>query len=140
MKEENIVDLEIGDDGRLILFCGRGSDFSRGQDQQFVLDSVAALFTRGIVELAGQIGREHGYSGRWMFALGLTNLTGKMTSAALNRFGGGYVPYSAERYLESTEVVTSELLAQPGAVTHRLVRRLLRGLGTGAHGYQQLLL
>ncbi|MEV0725874.1 ATP-binding protein [Micromonospora purpureochromogenes] len=140
VQEENIVDLEVGDDGRLILFCGRGSDFPRGQDQQFVLDAVAALFTRGIAELAGQIGREYGYGGRWMLALGLTNLSGKMTSAALNGFGGGYVPYSAERYIESTEAVTSELLAQPGAVTHRLIRRLMRGLGTGAHGYQKLVL
>ncbi|MEV4465952.1 ATP-binding protein [Micromonospora echinofusca] len=138
--ETAMVDLEIGDDGSLSLVCGRGSDYAGDSGQQYILDAVATLFTRGVVELAGQLGRDHGYGGRWLIAVGLTDLEGKHSAAAFrNMFGEGLVPFSADRYIEATEAVTSELLAQPGAVTRRLVRRLLRGLGTTGQSYGQLL-
>lgn len=139
--EKYMVDLEIGDDGSLTLVCGRGSDYTNPTKDQFILDSVAAVFTRGVVDLAAHIGRDHGYGGRWLLAVGLTDLAGKYTSDALAvaRIGSSYVPFSADRYIESTEAVTSELLAQPGSVTRRLIRRLMRGLATDGRSYQHLL-
>lgn len=127
--EKTLLDVEIQDDGRVSLFCGRGSNI-RG-DSQYVADAAVVSLTRAVVTFAGRLGARTGYAGRWTLAIGVDDLTGKVSSAALNtiRLGPDYSPFTAESYVRGTEAVTVELLDQPGAVTRRLTDRLLRALG-----------
>ena len=128
-REKRLLDLEVSDDGRVALFAGRGSDSAAGQS--FILERVALSLTRNVLTLAAQLGASSGYAGRWLLAVGLTDLAGKQASRATD--GGFYRDefprFSAPDYVQGTEANTRELLDQPGAVTRRLLRRLLRALG-----------
>lgn len=110
----------------MILFCGRASAFR--QEWQYVNDTVVVVLTRSLVTLAGQLGATAGYAGRWLLAVGVDELSGKLSASGFH-LGRGYAPFSATTYVQGTEAGTTELLEQPGAVTRRLVGRLLRALG-----------
>jgi hypothetical protein len=110
----------------VILFCGRASAFR--QEWQYVNDTVVVVLTRSLVTLAGQLGATAGYAGRWLLAVGVDELSGKLSASGFH-LGRGYAPFSATTYVQGTEAGTTELLEQPGAVTRRLVGRLLRALG-----------
>lgn len=138
--EKGLLDLEIHDDGRLSLFCGRGSDVHQGHT--YVNDDGIVALTRSLITLAGQLAADRGYAGRWLLAVGVTDLTGKAAESALASqvMGGGHSRYSADSYIQGTEALTVELLDRPGAVTRRLVGRLLRALGKDTDpGHQQRL-
>ncbi|MEV0898214.1 ATP-binding protein [Actinoplanes sp. NPDC049802] len=139
-REAGTVDIEVGDDGRIAIFCGRATDFPRGGDQQFILDMGIAHHVRGAVNIAANLGFTFGYGGRWLLAVGVTGLQGRYSTAAMEALGSvGTQPFTTDQYQESTEAVTAELRDRPGTVTHRLVRRLLRGLGVTADRYADLL-
>ncbi len=129
-EEANLLDVEVHDNGRLSLFCG-GASFTR-QDRQYVDDVAVVVLTRCLVTLAGQLAAERGYAGRWLLAIGITDLSRQQSSSAAGgsvRTASRFPPYSADSYLKDTEAVTVEMLQRPGAVTRRLVGRLLRALG-----------
>ena len=130
-EEGNLLDVEVHDTGRLSLFCG-GASFTY-QDRQYVNDATVVLLTRCLLTLAGQLAAQGGYAGRWLLAIGITDLARKQPGSAAGslRMGSRYPPYSASSYLQGTEAVTVELLQRPGAVTRRLVGRLLRALDVG---------
>lgn len=138
-QEGALLDVEVHDNGQVTLFCGRASD--KLGDEQHVLDAAVVGLTRCITTLAGELGATAGYAGRWLLAVGVTDLAGKYTSSAVNtiRLGRSYSPFSADTYIDGTEAMTSELLNQPGAVTRRLVARLLRALGNDAGVHDQAL-
>ncbi len=127
-REESVLDLEIHDSGRVTLFCGGASRQRNGEG--YVLDRMIAVHTRCLVTLAGALGRVSGYGGRWLLAVGVTDLSGKYTSAVVNTLtvGRPFPPFSADDYVQGTEAVTAELLDRSGGVTSRLVTRLLRAL------------
>ncbi len=135
-QEGALLDVEVNDNGQVTLFCGRASD-ELGY-QQHVVDAAVVGLTRCVVTLAGQLGATAGYAGRWLLAVGVTDIAGKYTSSAVNtiRLGSGFSAFSAEVYIQGTEAMTREMMNQPGAVTRRLVARLLRALGNdgGVHG------
>ena len=134
-EERHLLDVEVHDSGRVALFCGRGSDGypdrDTGTERQAALTPLIATLTRCTVTLAGRLGADAGYAGRWLPALGVTDLATKMTSSTVGMIslGRGFPAYSDDHYIQGTEAVTIELLDQPGAVTRRLVGRLLRALG-----------
>lgn len=130
-EESKLLDLEIEDSGRLSMFCGRGSKYSPSQDEDFIMEELIISWTRCLLTVAGELGRSTGYGGAWMIAVGVSDLRGRRAGFA-QRGIEDYVPYSADTYVQGTEAVTAELLTQPGAVTRRLVYRLLRGLGVSA--------
>ncbi|MCM4083897.1 AlbA family DNA-binding domain-containing protein [Paractinoplanes hotanensis] len=133
--EDQLIDLEVQDDGTVALFCGKGTFIRR--DHSALNDYGIVLFSRGVVELAGDIGREYRYGGQWLLATGVTRTRGLPASST--HFQGYSPMFNAEQYLRSTEAVTSELCSRPGAVTKRLVDRLMRGLGTAPTAYRGLL-
>jgi hypothetical protein len=136
-REERLLDLEVSDDGRVALFCGRAS--SDGPDgQNWVVDQLVVAHTRSVVSLAASIGKTAGYAGRWLLAIGVTDLQGKQAWSARAAMTGSPVPFSADRYIDGTQSTTQELLDQPAAVTHRLLYRLLRGLGVANHPHESL--
>jgi hypothetical protein len=129
VREENLLDLEISDDARIALFAARGSHQQSGRGN-YILESLALVLTRNVLTLAAQLGATNGYAGRWLLAAGLNDLNGKQSISALQRgiLGGEYTRFSAPHYIQGTEASTRELLDQPGAVTRRLLHRLLRAL------------
>lgn len=139
-EEGALLDVEVHDNGRVSLFCGRAS-LEHGE-QQHVIELTVTVLTRALVTLAGRLAADTGYGGRWLLAVGVDDLSGKTSSAALNSgyLIRGYPPFSANSYAQGTEAPTVELLERPAAVTRRLVRRLLRALGSGGdQSYEQLL-
>lgn len=142
--ENKQVDLEIRDDGCIVLFCGGASlegrrDWNDTQ-LQYVHGGVVVALTRVIASLAGALGGKAGYAGSWLIAIGLTNLSGRIASAAYNNMRADSFPqYIEDEYAQATEAPTVELLNQPGAVTSRLVHRLLRALRDPTQGYEQWL-
>lgn len=144
-KEDSLLDVEVHDNGRVTLF---GVPFSirenEGSDieKRYVSDSEIVAPTRAIVTLAGQLGSSAGYGGRWLLAVGVSDLHGKLSRTVYQDPSGRLNPpqFSATSYVQGTEAVTVELLTHPGAVTQRLVGRLLRAFGTGQyHLHKQLL-
>ncbi len=128
--EEGMLDVEVQDDGTISLFCGRASYISTRDGSGYVSDNEIVVLTRCLVTLAGELGRDAGYAGRWMLAMGVTDLLGKQADRAYDRLNTSRFPeFSADVYVQGTEVMTVELLEQPGSVTGRLVSRLLRALG-----------
>ncbi len=139
--EAGLLDLEITDAGRLTLFCGRASHPHIRLEEEYVVEPVIMILTRCLVTLAGTLGGHAGYAGRWLLAAGVTDLGGRRSSTAANSFGGTHLPlFSADSYVQGTEAVTAELLEHPGAVTRRLLGRLLRALGVASGQHDELLL
>lgn len=138
-REEGLLDLEVTDAGKLTLFCGRAS--AARLDRQYVFEPLVVVLTRCLVTLAGMLGGQAGYAGRWLLAVGMTDLAGKRSSiASADPFGGSHLaPFSANHYVQGTEAVTAELLERPGTITRRLAGRLLRALGVTSGQYDSLL-
>ncbi len=100
---------------------------------------AVVILTRAVLAIAAKLGSTAGYAGRWLLAVGLNNLRGRFAGHALSRPGVDFPRYVEDDYVQATESVTTELLAQPGAVTARLMHRLLRALRDPADGYAQWL-
>lgn len=133
-QEDDLLDLEISDTGRVSLFCGRATRNS--ENGALVLEPLIVILTRCVLTLAGELGAAHGYGGRWLLVVGVTDLLGKSSSKAVTWGGGPMLPpFSAAAYTQGTEAVTAELMSRPGPVTDRLTRRLLRALGTDQGQY-----
>jgi hypothetical protein len=141
-NERSQLDLEVHDDGGVVLFCGGASVDGRraldGSIPQHVHEGVVVGLTRVTVGIAGALGGRTGYAGRWLIAVGLTQLSGRFSDAAISSMGPiDYPAYSEDGYVQATEAVTVELLSQPGAITSRLLSRLLRALRSpvGTYGH-----
>jgi len=142
--EDGLLDIEVQDNGRVTLF---GVPFNIGRegpapDKRYVCEPEIVGLTRALVLLAADLGSTVGYGGRWLLAIGVDDLHGKQSSTAYRDPSGRLNPtrFSATTYVQGTEAVTVELLTCPGAVTQRLVGRLLRALGSEQfHPHKQLL-
>lgn len=130
-REEAVLDVEVSDDGTVTLFSGGGSESRTAAGQQWstINETGVVVLTRSAVTIAGQLGATAGYAGRWLLAVGLTDTAGKSAAIAVPGYGN-WVPFSDVSYVQGTEATTAELLSRPGAVTTRLLHRMLRGLGT----------
>jgi hypothetical protein len=142
--EESQLDVEVGDDGTVVLFCA-GASLTRNHgipddERQYIHGVAVVVLTRVVLAIAAKLGSTAGYAGRWLLAVGLNNLRGRFAGYALSRAGVEFPPYSEDDYVQATEAVTAELLAQPGAVMARLMYRLLRALRDPADGYAQWLI
>ncbi|MFI9388941.1 helix-turn-helix domain-containing protein [Kutzneria sp. NPDC052558] len=124
-------DLEIADDGRLTLFAAglSSAQYRRHLQQQFVRTETVLGMVRSLVQLAGAIGTDFGYAGRWELAVGVTGLAGLPADPGRSdgHFGlGELVVFSQERYVAGTMASTVELEGAPAAVTRRLMMRFAR--------------
>ncbi len=135
-KVKTMCDLEIADNGALTLFASQLSSWrNAGKDttQKFLDDDDAVAVVRGLVELTGALGTAYGYPGQWQLAVGMTNLLKGVSRRADLEWSNtpeDMLRYSADDYLNATTASTAECREHPGAVTHRLMYRLVRALGT----------
>lgn len=131
-----MCDLEIADDGALTLFVSRlsfGRVVAEDTVQKFLDDHDAISIVRGLVELAGALGTTYGYQGQRQLAVGMTNLLKVVSTRADRTWEDSpedVLRYSADDYLNATTASTAECRERPGAVTRRLMYRLVRALGT----------
>jgi hypothetical protein len=143
-REESQIDLEVWDDGTIALFCGgaslMGYRSSPDDERQYIHGMAVVILTRAVLAIAAKLGSTSGYAGRWLLAVGLNNLRGRFAGYALSGPGEDFPPYVEDDYVQATESMTIELLAQPGAITARLVHRLLRALHDPADGYAEWLI
>jgi hypothetical protein len=124
--EDDLLDLEVDEDGTVHLFCGRGSDTLRGSGEVLIPAVVAGLVLR-TVEVAARITRQTDLIGTWDFAVAVTGLRG--VARHTTGLGQGYVTYSADGYRHASSADSEELMAAPRVGADRLIGRLLRGLG-----------
>jgi hypothetical protein len=134
-SDEDIVELEVDEDGGLRIFMGRLSDSrvdrfadTKGSTPQQLFPKAAVIYTRQLVALTAAAAEEAGFLGTWLLALGATGMRGLPVDDFV-RQGINGPRYDADDYLQATTSSYSELLTQPRAVTERLVGRLLRSLG-----------
>lgn len=125
VREADLLDLEVDEDGTLHLYCARGTHPDRDQRQVVIPAVVAGLVLR-VADVAARISSRTGYVGTWDFAVALTGLRGAVPLG--HRWPDTTAAYSRDDYRQSTSADTAELLATPRDCAQRLVGRLLRAL------------
>ncbi|MFB7999785.1 helix-turn-helix domain-containing protein [Streptomyces sp. NPDC056002] len=130
--EEDVIEVQLFEDGGLRLFMTRLSDglSRRGADseeEQVLFDAGAVILTRHMLELMRLLSDDVGYHGNWSVAVGANRLRGRRRYSGQSHFPSNH-RYSADTYEESTGVTLAELRDAPGTVTRRLLGPLLRSL------------
>jgi hypothetical protein len=130
-RERRLIELEIGENGSLRLFCDRASDRQRDGGGHLIIDTLVVGLCFRVLAVASQVGEDSGHWGAWGLACGITRLKGTSASSLSGR---NFEPamYSDGEYLRATRSTTDEMERTPGAVAERLVGPLLRSLGSRA--------
>lgn len=141
--EVNVLDLEIDENGRIALLYGGASihDNAAISGGRYVNEINVVTLTRAVVSVAGRLAGSAGYGGSWLLAVGISDLRGKVSFSAWREdkekttwtkpaASTIWPPFSATYYVQGTEAMTVELLDQPGTISRRLLRRLLRAIGS----------
>lgn len=132
--DEDIVEIEIDEDGGLRIFMGRLSDRHADRladpagGRQQILPSAVITYTRQFIALTRAAAEHAGYLGIWILAAGATGIQGLPVHDYVLQ-GNPSPHYDAADYRRATTASYAELFHQPGTTTERLVGRLLRALG-----------
>jgi hypothetical protein len=131
-SREDVVELEIDEDGGLRIFMSRLSDSLRseaGTNGERLLTSGAVTYARQFVALTAAAADQAGYLGNWILAAGATGIKSLPVHDYLLRGLSG-PRQDAALYQRAATASYAELIKQPGTVTGRLIGRLLRATGT----------
>lgn len=135
---EDIVELEVSEDGAIRIMMGRLSD-TRPRDgaesSQHLLDQAVVIYVRRMLGLVLEVAGEAGYFGGWALAVGATGLRGL---SVRDHYGRVTQAFEDDTYQRATFASYADLVAQPGSTADRLIGRFLRKLGTYAQYTQQL--
>ena len=127
-SKEDMVELEVDEDGGLRIFMSRLSDRLPSDDSQPLFPAGAVSYARQFVALTAAAAEHFGYLGTWILAAGATGIGGQPVHdhplRQCTQAGS-----DAPDYRRATSASYAELVQQPGTVTERLVGRLLRSLG-----------
>jgi hypothetical protein len=130
---EDVVELEVDEDGGLRIFMSRLSDSVRsagpGADGERLLMAGAVTYARQFVALTAAAAGQAGYLGNWVLAAGATGIKGLPVHDYLLRGLPG-PRQDASAYQKATTASYAELTKYPGTVTERLIGRMLRATGT----------
>lgn len=96
-----------------------------------LFDVAVPLLTRRVVNVVAAAAEHGGYLGSWTFALAVTGIAGLAPHSTHQSFRSEHERFDrhVDEYRQSTTATLPELQQSPGAVTGRLVNRLLRALG-----------
>ena len=128
--EDELVELEVDEDGSLRLFCGRASDSLRNEDKtRWAFEDLLAGLTWRVIRAAAEVSDFTSYFGNWDMGVALTNARG-VSSYAVRQQGRWISPYrySEETYEQTTQTTYAEIHENRMAVLERLVGRLNRAL------------
>lgn len=120
-EEDDLLDLEIRDDGGLRLFCARATYGLRQRDDQVIFDTLIVTLARRMVRAAAAVSEKAQFLGEWSFGLALRG-----TSAAFVERGP---IIRLDPYDETTTVSYEQLDQDPDGVARQLLTRFFRGLG-----------
>ena len=125
VREDNLLDLEVRDDGGLRLFCGRASSvLNRPAPVDFVVHKLIVTLTYRVVHAALAVSDQTDYLGAWGFAVGITGIGRALVDDSV--YGG--LMRVIDDYAQSVSVSLAEL-QDPKAVVMRLLGRWYRGIG-----------
>ena len=123
----------VDDDGP-VRYINLGAAATATIDSTLYLHDVQLLYeTRDMIRLVAALANDAGDAGSWLLGVQLDRLSGAVSQLADPFAGGPPVPaetFEASDYSASTRAFGLELRNNPEAITGRLMRRLLRGLGT----------
>ena len=136
--EHRLLDLEIGEDGGLRLFCGRASDdlsssYHRQSGIEVVFESLILGLTKRLVLIATAVAETTDYLGRWDFGIAVTGLRGLVSWRLVQR-GDTWVaaPFSEDDYRRTVRVTYERLAKEPDSIVEDLTGQLNRALGGAA--------
>jgi hypothetical protein len=128
--EEYLLDLEIGEDGTLRLFCGRAT-VTTGDGSKLAFEGLIAGLAAQVVVGALTIAAKANYFGTWSFGLAVTSLRGAASASArsASRWIDQPTRFSEDHYLRVSQVSHERLRADPAGVVADLFEPLNRALG-----------
>jgi hypothetical protein len=136
--EKRLLDLEIGEDGSLRLFCGRASDtlgasYTGADATESIFESLILGLTKRLVLIAATVADTADYLGPWDFGIAIVGLSG-LVSLRLVQRGDTWAatPYSEEDYRETVRATHERLVKDPDSIVEGLTGRLNRALGGSA--------
>jgi hypothetical protein len=126
---EDALELELSEDGAVRLLTTRLSDQPR-EGAQALFAVMIPVLTRRVLSIAAAVADHCGYQGPWLLGVAATGIAGQ--AAWTEGYGLGYsntrLAQDQDDYRATTTASYAELTQTPGAVTSRLVGRLLRSL------------
>ena len=125
-REDDLLDLEIDEDGTIHLFCARASDMHPSSGEVLIPPVVVGLVLR-TVQVASSITELTGWIGTWDVAVEVSGLRGLKSHTW--SWTEHLPAYSADDYRNATAIDTAELVKDPRGCVDRLLGRMLRGLG-----------
>lgn len=134
LSPEDIVELEVDEDGGLRILMGRLSGSHQSADAsggQCLVMAGAVKYARQFIALTAAAADHASYLGNWILAAGATGIKGLPAHENEDFRSAPAGPrQDASVYRRATTASYAELLKQPGAVTERLIGRFLRSTGT----------
>jgi hypothetical protein len=128
IEEDDLLDLEVREDGGLRLFCGRASD-TTGPGLTVLFPGLIIGLTHRVLVAARVIADQSGYLGGWSVGVALTNMQG-LPPWTGTRFslGAEGAAFSEPSYRQVTHCTLEEIETESRTVCHRLLGRLQRAL------------
>jgi hypothetical protein len=137
VTEHRLLDLEIGEDGSLRLFCGRASDaLGRGytpgitEDEvtESIFESLILGLTKRLILLATAVAETTDYLGQWDFGIAVVGLRGMVSWRRVQRGDWDPTPFSEDDYRETVRATYEQLVKDPDSIVEDLTGRLNRAL------------
>lgn len=124
----------LDDDGAIrYLNLGASGSLPHSQDILFVRELSLMFETWDVLRLVATLSDAVGYRGSWLFGVEFVQLGGHMsqTSDPYSGFmAGSGITWDTAGYSATTKAAATEVREKPVLVVGRLLRRLMRGLGT----------
>jgi hypothetical protein len=131
LRENYGIEVEIGDDGSIRLFCSRASDQFKGT--RVIFEVLIGGLVGRVVDLAAVISDDTGFVGDWEIGVALTNLRGAVSHFRMDNWwmdAEDCTPYPDFGH-ERTWRGSAEELVQPASIVARLLGPLNRVLNDG---------
>jgi hypothetical protein len=130
VREDNLLDLEVRDDGGLRLFCGRSSAFVSSvlpgeRPMAYVVHKLVVTLTYRVVHAALAVADQADYLGGWGFAIAIRGIG----TAWVDDSAYGRLTRVVDDYDQSVSVPLADLRTDPRDVVIRLLGRWHRGMG-----------
>jgi len=124
--EDDLLDLEVQDDGGLRLFCSRASFDWDARGGRYLFSDLIVRLTRRVIRAALAVSQKAAFEGEWGFGLALRGVGTALVE--VDRMGGSR-RRTLDPYDEVATATYDELHVAPDDIARRLLGRLFRGLG-----------
>jgi hypothetical protein len=131
LRENYGIEIEIGDDGSIRLFCSRASDHWRGA--RVVFELLIGGLVRRVIDLAAVISVDARFVGDWEIGVALANLQGAVSHFRMRGWmvdAEDCMPYPEYNYERSWRGSAADLIV-PEPIVTRLIGPLNRLLNDG---------